>query len=90
MHGRGKSDGPVVPAKPPNNATVVAAEVVEEKGPAKGNAGSETRPGRRAGVSVCSELGRVRQVARKDKDFWIRRRTRLSAIRCSRNFSSHE
>jgi len=68
MHGRGKSDGPVVPAKPPNNATVVAAEVVEERGPAKGSAVSETRPGRRAGVSVCSELGRVRQVARKDKD----------------------
>ena len=68
MHGRGKSDGPVVPAKPPNNATVVAAEVVEERGPAKGNAVSETRPGRRAGVSVCSELGRVRQVARKDRD----------------------
>jgi RNA-directed DNA polymerase len=29
---------------------------------------SETRPGRRAGVSVSSELDRVRQVARKDKD----------------------
>ena len=68
MHGRGKSDGPVVPAKPPNNATSVVAEVVEERGPAKGNAVSETRPGRRAGVSVSSELDRVRQVARKDKD----------------------
>src|SRR5437764_5152791 len=68
MHGRGKSDGPVVPAKPPNNATLVAAEVVEERGPVEGNAGSETRSGRRAGVSVSSELGRVRQVARKDKD----------------------
>jgi RNA-directed DNA polymerase len=68
MDGRGKSDGPVVPAKPPNNAALVAAEVVEERGSAEGNAGSETRPGRRAGVSVSSELGRVRQVARKDKD----------------------
>jgi group II intron reverse transcriptase/maturase len=69
MHGRGKSDGPVVPAKPPNDATVlVAAEAVEERGSAEGNAGSETRPGRRAGVSVSSELGRVRRVARKDKD----------------------
>jgi group II intron reverse transcriptase/maturase len=47
---------------------LVAAEVVEERGPAEGNAVSETRPGRRAGVSVSSELGRVRQVARKDKD----------------------
>lgn len=68
MHGRGKSDGPVVAAKPPNNATGVVAEAVEERGPAKGNAVSETRPGRRAGLSVSSELGRVRQVARKDKD----------------------
>jgi RNA-directed DNA polymerase len=68
MHGRGKSDGPVVPAKPPNNVTSVAAEVVEGRGPAEGNAVSETRPGRRAGVSVSNELGRVRRVARKDKD----------------------
>jgi RNA-directed DNA polymerase len=68
MHGRGKSDGPVLPAKPPNNATSVAAEVVEGRGPAEGNAVSETRPGRRAGVSVSSELGRVRRVARKDSD----------------------
>jgi RNA-directed DNA polymerase len=68
MHGRGKSDGPVVLAKPLNNATSVAAEVVEGRGPAEGNAVSETRPGRRAGASVSSELGRVRQVARKDKD----------------------
>jgi RNA-directed DNA polymerase len=68
MHGRGKSDGPVVPAKPPNNAACAVAEVVEERGPAEGNAVSETRPGRRAGVSVCSELGRVRRVARKDKE----------------------
>jgi RNA-directed DNA polymerase len=68
MHGRGKSDGPVVPAKPPNNAAGAVAEVVEERGPAEGNAVSETRPGRRAGVSVSNELGRVRQVARRDKD----------------------
>jgi hypothetical protein len=68
MHGRGKSDGPVVPAKPSNNAADAVAEVVEGRGPAEGNAVSETRPGRRAGVSVSSELGRVRQVARKDKD----------------------
>jgi retron-type reverse transcriptase len=41
---------------------------VEERGPAEGNATSETRPGRRAGLSVSSELDRVRQVARQDKD----------------------
>ena len=32
------------------------------------NTGSETRPGRSAGPGVSSKLGRVREVARKDKD----------------------
>jgi hypothetical protein len=41
---------------------------VEGRGLAKGNAASETRPGHRAGLSVSSDLDRVRQVARKDKD----------------------
>ena len=68
MHGRGKSDGPVVPAKPPNNAGVPVAEVVEERGPAKGNAASKTRSGRRAGQSASSALDRVRQRALKDKE----------------------
>ena len=68
MHDRGKSDGRVVPAKPPNKAASAAAEAVEERRPAKGNAASEPRPGRRAGVSVSSDLDRVRQVARKDKE----------------------
>ena len=42
--------------------------MVEERGPAKGNAASETRPGHRAGLSVSSELDRVRRVAQKDKE----------------------
>ena len=33
-----------------------------------GNTGSETRPGRSAGPGVSSGLGRVREVALKDKD----------------------
>jgi group II intron reverse transcriptase/maturase len=68
MHERRKSDGPVVPAKLSNKAVDAAAEVVEGRGPGEGNAASETRPGRRAGVSVSSDLDRVRQVAQKDKD----------------------
>ena len=68
MCDRRKSDGPVVPAKPPNKAVDAAAEAVEERGPGKGNATSEARPGRRAGLSVSSDLDRVRRVARKDKD----------------------
>src|SRR5450759_3848512 len=69
MNDRGKSDGPVVPAKQPNKPAVVAgAEAVEGRGPAKGNTASETRPGRSAGQGVSSDLDRVRQVARKDRD----------------------
>jgi RNA-directed DNA polymerase len=68
MHDRRKSDGPVVPAKLSNKAVDAAAETVEERGPGKGNATSEARPGLRAGLSVSSDLDRVRQVARKDKD----------------------
>jgi RNA-directed DNA polymerase len=68
MHCHGKSDRPVVPAKPPNNAGVPAAEVVEGRGLGKGNAASKTRPGHRAGVSAPSALDRVRRVARQGKD----------------------
>jgi RNA-directed DNA polymerase len=65
MNGYGQSDGPVVPANPPNKAT--AAEVGEERGPAKGNTDSKTRPGRSAGSGASSALGRVREVARRDR-----------------------
>lgn len=63
----GKSDRPVVPAKLPNNAGRPVAEVVEERGLAKENAASNTRPGRSAGLDVPSALDRVRRVARQDR-----------------------
>ena len=68
MHGRGKSDRPVLPAKAPNKAGQPAAEAVEERGLAKGNTDSETRTGLGAGQGVPSGLDRVRHVARKDKE----------------------
>ena len=68
MHERGKSDSPVVPAKPPNKAGKPGAEVVEERGLAKGNTASKTRPGHSAGQGVTSALDRVRRVAQKDKE----------------------
>ncbi|MDQ3092215.1 MAG: group II intron reverse transcriptase/maturase [Actinomycetota bacterium] len=68
MHDHGKSDGPVVPATPPNNAARAVAEAVEERGPAKGNTASKTRPGHSAGVSAPSALDRVRRVAQQDKE----------------------
>ena len=66
MDGDGKSDRPVVPAKPPNKAAV--AEAAEERGLAKGNAASETRPGRSAGQDVPNGLDRVRRIAATDKE----------------------
>ncbi len=66
MNGHGQSDGPVVPANPPNNA--VAAEVGEGRRPTKGNTASKPRPGRSAGPGVSNALDRVRQVAARDKD----------------------
>jgi group II intron reverse transcriptase/maturase len=67
MNDRGQSDRPVVPARSPNKAGSPAAEAVEGRGLAKGNAASETRPGRRAGQGASTDLDRVRRVARKDK-----------------------
>ena len=70
MHEGGKSDGPVVPANPPNNvpAAAGAAEAGEERGPAKGNTASKTPPGHSAGPGASSALERVREVAVRDKD----------------------
>ena len=66
MHGHGKSDGCVVPAKPSNNAASAAAEVVEGRRPAKGNTDRPTRIGYRAGQRVSSGPDRVRG-RRKDE-----------------------
>jgi RNA-directed DNA polymerase len=66
MHGCGKSDRPVVPAKSLNKAAV--AEAAEERGLAKGNADSETRAGLRAGQDAPNGLDRVRRIAATDKE----------------------
>lgn len=68
MHDDRKSDGPVLPAKLLNKPALAGAEVVEGRGLPEGNTAGETRPGRSAGQGVSSDLDRVRQVARKDRD----------------------
>jgi RNA-directed DNA polymerase len=68
MDGRGKSDDPVVPAKPANDAQGGAAELVQGRGSAEGNVASETRSGHRAGTSAPSDLDRVRRAAQTDKE----------------------
>ena len=56
MNGCGKSDSPIVPAKPPNKAARAVAEVVEERGLGEGNTVSKTRPGHRAGMGASHAL----------------------------------
>ncbi len=68
MHDHGKSDGRVVPVRLPNEPGRPGEEAVEGRRPAKGNAASEPRAGLSAGESVSSDLDRVRQVARRDRD----------------------
>jgi RNA-directed DNA polymerase len=68
MHDREKSDRLVVPANPLNKPGELGAEVGEGRGLPEGNTAGETRPGRSAGLGVSSDLVRVRQVARKDRD----------------------
>jgi RNA-directed DNA polymerase len=69
MNEQGKSDGCVVPGKPLNKAAGAAAERVEGRRPAKGNThqrnASRTQSRNRG---APSELERVRQAARKDKN----------------------
>ena len=59
MHEDVKSYSSIVPAKLPNKAVPAAAEVVEEKGLAKGNTAGITRSGHRAGMRVPQALDRV-------------------------------
>ncbi|MGB7368108.1 MAG: group II intron reverse transcriptase/maturase [Methylovirgula sp.] len=68
MNDHGKSDRPVVPAKPSNKAAQAVAETVEERGLPEGNTASKTRSGLSAGQGVSSALDRVRRAAQKDKD----------------------
>jgi hypothetical protein len=59
MHECGKSDNPVVPARPPNKAV----HAVEGRGLAKENTVGKTCPGHSAGPGASSALDRVREVA---------------------------
>ena len=74
MNGSGKSDRSVVPRKPANKAARAAAESVGGRDLAKGNTDSETRPGHRADMDAPSELDRVREAARRNKE------TRFTAL----------
>ena len=68
MNEHGKSDSPVVPAKPPNKAERPAAEAVEGRGLAKGNPPEHNAPRTQSRAGAPSALERVRQAAQRDKE----------------------
>jgi len=74
MNGRGKSDGCVVPEKPPNNDRQLSAEAVEGRRPAKGNILQPTTPRTQSRTGVSSGVQGVREAARRS------RRARFTAL----------
>jgi len=67
MHGQGKSDGPIVPGKPPNKPAGAGAEGVEGRGPAKGNPQERTMRRTQGRERMQQALARVRQAATQDR-----------------------
>ena len=69
MYGRGKSSPVIVAGKPANKAqpdSVTAAESVERRAGAKGNANQPARTGLSAGSRVVLALASIRQAAMLD------------------------
>ena len=67
MHGREKSDSAIVAVKPTNKAVPTAAEPVEPRAGAKGNARQQSTLRTQGRDRVAQALERVRQVARQRK-----------------------
>ena len=67
MDGHGQSDRPIVPTKFPNKAGEPAAEGAEGRGLAKGNPSQQNAPRAQDREGARSALGRVREVAERDK-----------------------
>jgi hypothetical protein len=63
MHGRGKSDSAVVATKPTNKAERSAAEPVERRAGAKGNAGRQSTRQAQNWESVPQALDCIRHIA---------------------------
>ncbi len=66
MNGEWKSESSIVPEKPANKATQVAAEVVKGRELAKGNLPERDTPQTLSRTDVPSALRRVCQAARRD------------------------
>lgn len=66
-HGRGKSDEAIVAEKPPNEAKPIAAEAVERRAEAEGNAGQASTGRMQSRATVAQGLERIRQAAKERK-----------------------
>src|SRR6266567_4054210 len=67
MYDREKSDSAIVAGKPTNKAVPTAAEPVEPRVEAKGNASQQSTRRTQSRVSVSHALERIRQSVRKKK-----------------------
>ena len=67
MHGEEKSDPAIVARKPPNRAGPPAAEGVEPRAGAKGNAEQRNTRRTQSRESVLQSLVRIREAAKRDK-----------------------
>jgi RNA-directed DNA polymerase len=67
MHGREKSDSAIVAGKPTNKAVSTAAEPVERRAQAKGNASQQSTRRTQSRVSVSHALERIRQAVTKKR-----------------------
>ena len=87
MYGHEKSDPAIVAVKPTNNARQLAAELVEPRAGAEGNASQQSTRRAQDRESVSQALERVRQAARQRKKerftalFHHRKRSVRSACR---------
>jgi hypothetical protein len=64
MHGREKSDSAIVAGKPTNKAVLTAAESVERRAGAKGNASQQSTHRTQSRERASQALERVRRAAR--------------------------
>ena len=67
MHGREKSDSAIVARKPTNKAVLTAAEPVEQRAGAKGNAYQQSTDRAQNRATVSQALERIRKVAKERK-----------------------
>jgi hypothetical protein len=81
MHGRGKSDSVIVAVKPTNKAERSAAEPVEPRAEAKGNAGQQNMDRMQRRGNYGTALERIRRAASRGLPSFTRGGSRMRESR---------